>query len=173
MQSPPKWQQVIGWILSGLLGAALIASATMKITKAPPVVEKFPVGMPLVQRGKPITPRQLFLLEEEHRAFLRSLTTADHARRGIAVFLVMALLATMASMVRVFPIWWERQDFRSILVGMTLPVLCIVGLWTGSYAAVLFLTILGETAAGNDDVKRQSVGNTAMIACRGLWHNRR
>jgi putative nucleotidyltransferase with HDIG domain len=61
----------------------------------PPVVEKYPAGMPLVQRGKPITPRQLFLLEEEHRAFLRSLTAADHARRGIALFLVMALLGTM------------------------------------------------------------------------------
>jgi putative nucleotidyltransferase with HDIG domain len=60
-----------------------------------PVLEKYPVGMPLVQRGQPITPEQLILLQEEHQAFLRSLGAADHVRRGFALALVMSLLAVL------------------------------------------------------------------------------
>jgi hypothetical protein len=41
MQEQAKWQRVVGWILSGLIGAALIASAGMKLSAAAPVVEKF------------------------------------------------------------------------------------------------------------------------------------
>jgi putative nucleotidyltransferase with HDIG domain len=59
----------------------------------PPVVDKYPAGLPLVQRGQPITERQLSLLKEEHRAFLRTRSTKDAVRRGIALFLVMSLLA--------------------------------------------------------------------------------
>jgi putative nucleotidyltransferase with HDIG domain len=59
----------------------------------PPVIERYPVGVPLVHRGEPITLAQITLLQEEHRAFLRSLKPADHARRGLALFLVMGLLA--------------------------------------------------------------------------------
>jgi putative nucleotidyltransferase with HDIG domain len=58
----------------------------------PPVVEKYPPEMPLVKRGQPISDRQLTLLEEEHRAFLHNLRPWDHARRGVALFLVMSLL---------------------------------------------------------------------------------
>src|SRR5438445_4363231 len=39
----------------------------------PVVVEPYQVGTPLVRRGEPITAEQLMLLQEEHRAFLRSL----------------------------------------------------------------------------------------------------
>jgi putative nucleotidyltransferase with HDIG domain len=60
-----------------------------------PVVEKYPPGMPLVRRGQPITERQLTLLQEEHRAYLRSLTLADHANRAIALFMVISLLCTI------------------------------------------------------------------------------
>jgi putative nucleotidyltransferase with HDIG domain len=63
-----------------------------------PVIEKFPVGMPLVQRGQPITERQRALLEEEHLAYLHSLSPADHARRAFALFVVMSLLATLVMM---------------------------------------------------------------------------
>ena len=59
----------------------------------PSVVEKYPPGMPLVQRGAPISERQLSLLEEEHRAYLRTQGPRDQARRGIALFLIMSLLA--------------------------------------------------------------------------------
>ena len=61
-----------------------------------PVVERFPVGTPLVRRGQPISESQLTLLKEEHRAFLKSLKPLDHARRGAALFLVMGLLAAVA-----------------------------------------------------------------------------
>jgi putative nucleotidyltransferase with HDIG domain len=58
-----------------------------------PVIEKYPRDMLLVPRGQPITERQLGLLQEEHRAYLRSLNRPDHTRRGIALFLVFVLLA--------------------------------------------------------------------------------
>jgi putative nucleotidyltransferase with HDIG domain len=58
-----------------------------------PVVEKYPPGMPLVKRGQPITERQLSLLQEEHRAYVRSLRAGDHWRRGVALFLVLTLLS--------------------------------------------------------------------------------
>src|SRR5262249_28060077 len=35
------------------------------------------------------------LLQEEHRAYVRSLSAADHARRGMALFLVLSLLAAV------------------------------------------------------------------------------
>jgi putative nucleotidyltransferase with HDIG domain len=59
----------------------------------PPVKEKYPPGFPLVQRGQPITGRQLALLREEHRVYLASLTAWDHWQRFIALFLVMSLLS--------------------------------------------------------------------------------
>lgn len=58
-----------------------------------PVVEKYPRGMVLVPRGSPIQDRQLELLEEEHRAYQRSLEHGSHIRRGVALFLIFALLA--------------------------------------------------------------------------------
>ena len=48
--------------------------------------------------GKPITERQMRDLVEEHRAFQKSLVPADHARRGIALFLVMSLLAALVGL---------------------------------------------------------------------------
>lgn len=63
-----------------------------------PVFEKFPQGTLLAPHGQPITERQLTLLSEEHRAYLRSLGPKDHARRGIALFLVMSLLAGLLAL---------------------------------------------------------------------------
>jgi putative nucleotidyltransferase with HDIG domain len=63
----------------------------------PPVVEKFPQGMLLVPRGQPISERQFAVLEEEHRAYQRSLTPRDHAHRGAALFLVMGLLTVLVT----------------------------------------------------------------------------
>src|SRR5262245_19864776 len=60
-----------------------------------PVVDPYPVGMPLVRRGQPITERQLNLLQEEHRAYLRSLSPADQFNRTLALFLVISLLAAV------------------------------------------------------------------------------
>jgi putative nucleotidyltransferase with HDIG domain len=63
--------------------------------RVPPVVEKYPPGVPLVRRGQSINEGQLTLLEEEHRAFLRSLRRRDHVARGAALFLVMSLLSAL------------------------------------------------------------------------------
>jgi putative nucleotidyltransferase with HDIG domain len=62
----------------------------------PSTAERFPVGATIVQRGQRITAAQLMLLQEEHRAFLRSWRARDHTRRGAALFLVMSLLAALA-----------------------------------------------------------------------------
>jgi putative nucleotidyltransferase with HDIG domain len=59
----------------------------------PPVLEKYPHGTLLVQRGQAITDSQLTLLIEEGRAYVRSRLPADRLRRGIALFLVFTLLA--------------------------------------------------------------------------------
>jgi putative nucleotidyltransferase with HDIG domain len=60
-----------------------------------PRIDRYVAGMPLVQRGEPIPIAQVPLLLEEHRAYLRSLQASDHARRGIALFVVMSLLAAL------------------------------------------------------------------------------
>lgn len=63
-----------------------------------PVIDQYEPGMSLVTRGQPISDRQLELLQKEHRAFLRTLTTADHARRGLALFLVVSMLAALVGL---------------------------------------------------------------------------
>ncbi|MBY0526512.1 MAG: HDIG domain-containing protein [Gemmataceae bacterium] len=60
-----------------------------------PVVERYLQGMPLVRRGQAIRERDLMLLEEEHRAYLRSLRNSDRVRRAAALFLVISLLAAL------------------------------------------------------------------------------
>jgi putative nucleotidyltransferase with HDIG domain len=60
-----------------------------------PIVERYPRDMLLVPRGQPIKERQLTLLQEEHRAYLRGLTRTDHLRRGIGLFLVFFLLSVL------------------------------------------------------------------------------
>jgi putative nucleotidyltransferase with HDIG domain len=60
-----------------------------------PLLEKFPPGTLLVQRGVPITEPQFALLREETRAYMRSRSPADHLRRGTALFLVFSLLSML------------------------------------------------------------------------------
>jgi hypothetical protein len=61
----------------------------------PPVVERFPTGTLLVQRGQPITEPQENLLEEETRAYLASRDPWDQFARGVALFLVLSLLSAV------------------------------------------------------------------------------
>src|SRR5438445_6492904 len=63
-----------------------------------PVIERYAPGMPIVQRGQPITERQLTLLEEEHRAYVHSLRTSDRIRRHAAIFLIVSLLAALVAL---------------------------------------------------------------------------
>jgi putative nucleotidyltransferase with HDIG domain len=61
----------------------------------PPVLERYPQGALLVQRGQPITDRQFTLLQEETRAYLSSQRPSDHVRRGAALFLEFSLLSML------------------------------------------------------------------------------
>jgi putative nucleotidyltransferase with HDIG domain len=61
----------------------------------PRVVDRYPAGTLLVQRGQPITEVQYAVLQEETRAFLHSRSTWDDFRRGTALFLVLSLLSTI------------------------------------------------------------------------------
>jgi putative nucleotidyltransferase with HDIG domain len=58
-----------------------------------PVIDRYPAGTLLVQRGQPITEQQYAVLQEETRSFLDSRSTWDHFRRGTALFLVLSLLS--------------------------------------------------------------------------------
>jgi putative nucleotidyltransferase with HDIG domain len=60
-----------------------------------PVMEPYPKGTPLVQRGEKITAQQWALLEEEHRAFRDQQTVGDKLRKGCGLFLIMSLLAAL------------------------------------------------------------------------------
>jgi putative nucleotidyltransferase with HDIG domain len=60
-----------------------------------PVVDRYPPGTLLVQRGRPITEQQYNLLKIESRAFLNGQDHTDHIRRGVALFLVFSLLAML------------------------------------------------------------------------------
>jgi putative nucleotidyltransferase with HDIG domain len=60
-----------------------------------PGVYEFPKGMVLVECGQPITERQMVLLEEEHRAYQRSLKHGDRVRRGLSLFLIFTLLTAL------------------------------------------------------------------------------
>ena len=60
-----------------------------------PVVERYPRGMVLVPRGRPIVGRQLGLLKQEHLAYERSMRGVDHWQRGLALFLIFSLLAAL------------------------------------------------------------------------------
>ena len=59
----------------------------------PPVIKKYPLGSPLVQRGQPISEAQFILLEEETHAFLDKSDPWDQFARGVALFLVLSLLS--------------------------------------------------------------------------------
>jgi putative nucleotidyltransferase with HDIG domain len=61
----------------------------------PDVIERYPAGTLLVQRGQPISELQFNLLEEETRAFLASRDVWDQFARGVALFLVLSLLAAI------------------------------------------------------------------------------
>src|SRR5262245_6967511 len=58
-------------------------------------IERYSAGMLLIQRGQPITDRQLALLQEEHAAYTRSLSRTDRVLRGVGLFLVFGLLSSL------------------------------------------------------------------------------
>src|SRR5262249_49458427 len=60
-----------------------------------PNVFEFPRGMVMVERGQPIGLRQMVMLQEEHRAYQRSLQHGDRVRRGVSLFLTFSLLTAL------------------------------------------------------------------------------
>jgi len=68
-----------------------------KKTGPGPVVEKYPSGMLLIPRGQPITDRQLDLLQQEHAAYLRQMSTAERLRRAVSLLLLFSLLAGLVA----------------------------------------------------------------------------
>jgi putative nucleotidyltransferase with HDIG domain len=93
-----------------------------------PVIDRYPVGTLLVQRGQPITEPQFAVLQEETGAFLASRSPWDHFRRGTALFMVLSLLATI---VILYSVRFQPGLVRS------LPKV------SGVCALVLFTLILG------------------------------
>jgi hypothetical protein len=61
----------------------------------PPIVDRFPPGTLLVQRGQPISDPQFQVLKYETKIHNKSLSRTDHLRRGISLFLVFALLSSV------------------------------------------------------------------------------
>jgi putative nucleotidyltransferase with HDIG domain len=121
------------------------ASCEAARAKAPPVLEKYPRETPLVLRGQPITDQQLALLEEEHRAFQSSLSSLDHARRFLSLFLMFLLFAGVIVIYVVRFQYALSQNITKIGTICTLGVVT-VGLsllLSGSpwYAAIVPLTV--------------------------------
>jgi hypothetical protein len=92
----------------------------------PPVVDQYPEGMPLVPRGQPVTDKQLFLLEEEHRAYVDSLTLGEHIQRGVAIFLIVSLLVTL---VVFYVLGFQAGLARSLPKIVGVCALVILSLW--------------------------------------------
>lgn len=92
-----------------------------------PVVERYVKGMPLVRAGTPIKERDLMLLEEEHRAYVKSLKNSDRIRRGCALFLTVTLLA---SLLVIYVSRFQPSMARSLpkVVGVCTLVVLTVGL---------------------------------------------
>ncbi len=92
-----------------------------------PVVERYPQGMPLVRRGQQIRERDLTLLEEEHRAFVRSMGVAARVRRAVSLFLVISLLATV---VVIYVARFQQSLARSLpkIVGVSVLIVSMLAL---------------------------------------------
>jgi putative nucleotidyltransferase with HDIG domain len=63
-----------------------------------PIVEEFPVGMPLAKAGQPITDSQHTLLKQEHRVFRDSRPFAKRLVRWLCLFLIVMLLAIVVTL---------------------------------------------------------------------------
>jgi putative nucleotidyltransferase with HDIG domain len=164
----------------------------------PPVVEKFPQGMLLVPRGQSITERQFAVLEEEHRAYVRSLTPRDHAHRGVALFLVMGLLTTLvshyvvrfqANLARSFPkisavcvlvmitlalgLLFNRPPWCAVLIPLTVMVMVLTLAYNPQFALLLaFSMALAMTVSLDADLNQLLVQMggmaTAVLLLRGV-----
>jgi hypothetical protein len=63
-----------------------------------PLVEKYPAGMLLIQRGQPVTLRQIDLLREEHRTYVGQMSRHEWLRRGVSLLLLFSLLCALVAL---------------------------------------------------------------------------
>jgi putative nucleotidyltransferase with HDIG domain len=95
--------------------------------EVPEVLKTYPPGSPLALRGQPLSRDQVALLAEEQRAYQRGLTPLDHAERGLALFLILSLLA---SLVIIYVVRFQMSLAQSLpkVVGVCVLVLMTLGL---------------------------------------------
>lgn len=112
---------------------------------APPVAERFPAGLLLQSRDKPISTEKLSLLKAEHRAFVKSRSAGERWGRGVGLSLVVALLAATVALysARFQPAVCERLG---AVVGIA--ILVVLAVWLAAvlnrppwHAGVLPLTV--------------------------------
>ncbi len=60
-----------------------------------PIIDHYLTGLLLVKRDQAITAEKLAVLEEEHRAYMKSLDLGDHFRRALSLFLIVLLLTAV------------------------------------------------------------------------------
>src|SRR5438105_8914310 len=143
----------------------------------PPVMEVYPKGTPLVERGQTITTQQYALLEQEHRAFRESQTFGGHFRHGTALFLIMLLLAALvvlyvirfqhalaeslpkiggvcalAAMTLALGLLLSRPPWYAVLIPLTVTALILTITYNPQFALLMSLSLsLATTVAlGND-----------------------
>jgi putative nucleotidyltransferase with HDIG domain len=164
----------------------------------PPVIESYPHGTPLVERGQTITTQQYALLEQEHRAFRNSLTVADHSRHAFAIFLVMSLLAALvmlyvvrfqhalaeslpkiagvcalAVLTLTLGLLLSRPPWYAVLIPLTVTALVLTISYNPQFALLMSLSLsLATTVAlGNELyqlVVQMSGLSTAVLALRNV-----
>lgn len=153
-----------------------------------PVIEKFAPGLLLVPRGQPITERQLGLLHEEQRAYLQSLSTADHVRRWFALFLVVVLVCALdvlyvvrfqQSLAESLPriaavcvlsavslalgLLLSREPWHAVLIPLTVTALILALAYNPQFALVMSFSLsLAATVALGSDV------NLLLVQMGGL-----
>jgi putative nucleotidyltransferase with HDIG domain len=142
-----------------------------------PVLEEYPRGTPLVQRGQTITAQQWAVLEQEHRAYRDSLTAGDNVRHLCAVFLIMSLLAALvvlyvirfqhalaeslpkitgvcalAVLTLTLGLLMSRPPWYAVLVPLTVTALVLTISYNPQFALLMSLSLsLATTVAlGND-----------------------
>jgi putative nucleotidyltransferase with HDIG domain len=98
----------------------------------PPVIERYPPGVPLVRRGQPVTLGQLALLREEQRAYFASLEPSDHFRRISAIFLIMSLFAGVVALYCV--------RFQQALAGSLVKIAGVCALVVLTMVCALYLS---------------------------------
>ncbi len=163
-----------------------------------PVYDTYKRGDPLVPRGQPVTPEQLTLLEEEHRAFVQGMRKRDIARRFVAVFLIMSLIATLvvlyvsrfqATLARSLPrvigvcvlvlvtlglgLVLHRPPWYAVFVPMTMTAMILTLAYNPPFALMMtFSLALGMSIALNADLNYLLVQTgglaTAILALRAV-----